>query len=209
MTYRPIPYEDIAESNVRDVFRRCDAFLRDVYAILDLPANAESGAGAGNFAACVTLVSVVAGLARYIHPRKGNNRQQFIRFVADRVLQGSDAKQREAEADLMYEDFRGLLVHELASDWREPIRLLSSGLAEPAVAKWSQIPKGEQTAESIERQTNTGKVWPILQLETRDAGRRYELSVPGLYGRLKDVIFDLVVDATLLAQAEADFPVAK
>ena len=203
MRYQELQYKSIADPDVRDVFRRCYAYLLEVYiANRELP-TVNRARGGGNWMIALALLCVVDGLAKYIYPRKGSQNRRFKQLLEDRILFGSAAA-KKAAAKTIYKEFRCLLVHEIAVDSTEKRR--PPGIAEPAVGKWDPFPKREQSDISkVEAALSSGREWPVFSRQPYKGDERDVLCGVALYARLKEIIYDMMGDSILLADAAADF----
>lgn len=204
MFYVPLPYHR-AEPPVADVFRRCDWLLADVYEMLNRLPNDDIGGG--NWSIAVVLLCMADGLSKWIHPirpkGKKHHRKRFEQFVQDCLLRDDSPIGLDTAASI-YEDFRGILVHDLAVDRKEGVRNIAS--AEPAVSKWWPLPESDQSVEVLERLVQTNYRWPIFQDQSYDGKRRDVLCAAALYGAMKRAVLDLLADQSVIEKARREYP---
>ncbi len=140
MPYRQVPYHHVSEPK-RDVFRRADAFLADVYSILRVAPAASSKAGAGNFPIVLVLLCIVDGLARDVYPTEAaipEHNKRFKRLVRDKLPWGPAKRgwiDLDHAAKWFYVEFRNPLVHELGKD-----KARAKQIYEPVIGKWGHVP---------------------------------------------------------------------
>lgn len=205
MSYQRIQYISVP-SPVNDIFRRCDWFLADVHEMLDrLPDRPN--VGGGNWSIAVVLLCMADGLSKWVYPinpkGKKHHRKRFERFIQDHVLRDDSSIGSDTAAGI-YEDFRGILVHDLAVDRKEDVRNLAS--AEPAVSKWWPLPKSRQNVGELEQLVRTNYRWPVLQDQPYSGKRRDVLCAAALYGAMKRAVIDLIADKSVIEKARREYP---
>lgn len=172
-----------------------------------LPPEGLPDAGAGNWSIALVLLCLIDGLSMYVHPiyprGKRHHRKRFEMFLANKLLTGPQ-EPRERAAATIYNEFRGLLVHELSVDKHEAIR--NGSQAEPAVAKWTPIPEQEQDVGQIEQRIKTDYAWPVFSVQPYNGRQRHVLCCAALYGSLKAVLNELANDQAVLKAAAVAYP---
>ena len=68
MPYTPVAYDQVADDSQKEVFKRADMFLRDVYGMFTLPPKPLPDAGGGNWSIALVLLCVVDGISRHVYP---------------------------------------------------------------------------------------------------------------------------------------------
>lgn len=167
----------------------------------------DSAGGGGNWSIAVVLLCMVDGLSKWIYPitpkGKRHHRKRFERFVQVWLLRDVSPI-GSATASSIYEDFRGILVHDLTVDRKEGVRNIAS--AEPAVSKWWPLHQNDHSVDALERLVQTDYRWPVFQDQPHSGRRRDVLCAAALYGAMKRALLDLISDQSIIEKAKREYP---
>jgi hypothetical protein len=197
MPYRPIPYEKVKDPTKRDVFRRANMYLSDVYSMLRIrPGRGQTGAsGMCNFSFALVLLCVIDGLSTGIYPTTRKARKQetrFKRLIRDKLPWGAAQNgwiEKGPAAKWLYVEFRNPLTHELGKDVSATRR--AADLYQPVVFRWQ--PGGLKTMDWVDRQRDWSSAWPILSWQPYKTGKRLCFSGAALYWAVKKMTTDLLL----------------
>jgi hypothetical protein len=201
MSYRPIKYDRVANLAHREIFRRANMYIGDVYSMFNLPLKGNRVGGGCNFAIALMLLCVVDGIATGIYPTKAlvdNQEKRFKKLLRDKLFWGPSEKgwmEIGNAAKLLYAEFRNPLVHELASDKRSSARPV--GFVEPIIGKWGVLPPELRFIDRIDRLKNWDPSRPIVSVEKAPSRRtRAKLAGAALYWAVKKLVADLAAEGS-------------
>jgi len=205
MPYKPLDYEHISDTFLKEVFGRADLLLRDVYGMFALPPASLPDAGGGNWAIALVLVCIIDGISCHVFPTEAivkGQEKRFKRLVRTKLYWGSPRKgwyDRDKAAAVLYTELRNPLVHELAID--KPAKARPREYYESAVGKWGFVTVRDIAA--IDGMPTWNEEWPTLGVEDHNGGKRLKLSCVALYWTVKQLINDLAADAAIVAAASS------
>ena len=211
MAFRPIPWQQIADSRLREVFEHAHMYLADVYTMLDAVPPPNSNGGRCNFSAALVLCAVFDGIAVEVYPTKGTEPDPESRFkklaLKYLVINWGPASlgwiPLSEVGGTLYLELRNPLAHQLARDIPSGVR--RTGYGEPYIVR--SVKGGYQPpADELESMTSWNPEWPVLWAET-PAGKQtksLKLSVPALYWHVKDMVLKLATDTTAQSYAIAN-----
>jgi hypothetical protein len=208
MPYSRVPFKDLGDHGIRRVFDHANNYLADVFTMLGANPPPESNGGKCNFSIALVLSCVLDGLATEIHPiLPRNDAQKRIAALLGRIDWGSAADgwiSRSDASEILYEEIRSPLVHNLAADTKPRIR--PPGYNDPAIIH-RMIDGTMMTPDQLDAIEVWNLKWPIMwdQAAGASAGR-IVVSTLALYWHVKRLAYDLATDPAIFQSAVANRP---
>jgi hypothetical protein len=200
MPYARIAVAHIADARTRDLFRRADDFLADVYTMLSSRPLARTKGGGCNLTATLVLLCIVDAIATYVYPKvpvdgeKDAQKRRFTRLLRDKLPWGPPKHgwvPKTVAAAVFYLEHRNTLTHALGTD--RPSKHRGSGWVEPTAGIWGDI--RPQRIGVVDARKSWPEEWPALRVLTDGKGTRHKVTVAGLYWAVKKMVADLAAAA--------------
>jgi hypothetical protein len=208
MPFARVPFKDLGDPGICRVFAHANNYLADVFTMLGANPAPDSNAGKCNFSIALVLSCVLDGLATEIYPiLPRNDAQKRIAALLGRLDWGSEAEgwiSRTDASEILYEEIRSPLVHNLAADTKPRIR--PPGYSDPAIIH-RMIDGTTMTPDEVDAVEVWDRKWPIMwdQAAGANAGR-IVVSTLALYWHVKRLTFDLATDPAIFQSAVKNRP---